>query len=468
MAKNRVKRRHSSLICLEIEAEKIVAARFEPATSTPSPLATAIVDRQGQTLAESLAKMREKLGCGGEAVCRVGLAADLFSFRSVLLPFADERKIAQVLPMELAERVPGEIDRLCLDGINVSVTPAGATVLAAMIERQELALVTKALAEVGWAAESLTIAGFDLAAALAAEACQDWLLVDDGASRATLFLARNRRIAAIRALPESVAAGGEEMAKVIRQTVLASGLSELLGAEIPFYYNGTAPPPAPLAPWTPRPCPQGVAAAGRDERLPAEQLRRLVAMAGRDRGEKDRFEFCKGPFRPRPTSWPTLPGRRRGLWALSLMLLAASLYLAFDFFGLMAERDQLRRQVAETFHQAAGAETRMVDPVAQLQVLIKDLQASGANGGGSGPAMVELLAEISLRIPAEVPVRLTRFSAEADMLLLKGVTGDFNSVETARAALEASPMFRGVTIAAANQEERSRQVAFELHLLLAR
>jgi len=466
MAKNRVKRRNSSLICLEIEAERIVAVRFEPAASGPSPLAVAIAERRGQTLAESLVKIGEKLG-GGAAVCRVGLAAEYFSFRSVLLPFADERKIAQVLPMELAERVPQEIDRLCLDFLTVSVGPSGATVLAAMIEREELSSLTTALAAVGWVAESLTLAGCDLAAALAASAGQDLLLVDGGGSRSTLFVVSNGTIAAVRALPESATGGGDEMAKTVRQTVLASGLSELLDTEIPLYYNGPAPLPANIAPWTPRPCPQAVVAVGREERLSEERLRRLTVMAGHDSGERDRFEFCKGQFSSRPAPWPAVLGRRRSLLALFLMLLAVCLYLAFDYAGLMVTRNQLRRQVAETFHQAVGAETRLVDPVAQLQVLVKELQVLGTSGG-SGPTMVELLAEISLRIPVRVPLRLTRFSAEPEVVLLKGVTGDFASVEMARAALEASPMFRGVTIAAANQEERGRQVTFELQLLPAR
>lgn len=444
----------------------MVAARFEPAASGLSLLTVAIADRRGQTLAESLARVRERLG-GGVAACRVGLAAEYFSLRSVLLPFADERKIAQVLPMELAERVPREIDHLCLDFLTVSVTPTGATVLAAMIEREELAQVTTALAEVGWAAESLTLAGFDLAAALAVSAGHDSLLFDAGGSRSTLFVVSNGKIAAIRTLPESATGGGEAMAKVVRQTVLASGLPELLDAEIPLFYNGPIPLPANIAPWTPRPCPQVVIAASRDKSVPEERLRRFTAMAERDSGEKDRLEFCKGQFSPRPESWPAWLGGRQGLWALALMLCAAGCYLAFDYARLMVARDQLRRQVAETFHQAVGDETRLVDPVAQLQVKVKELQDLGTSGG-SGPTMVELLAEISLRIPVQVPLRLTRFSAEAEMMLLKGVTGDFNSVETARAALEASPMFRGVTIAAANQEERGRQVAFELQLLPAR
>ena len=465
-------RGNSTLLCMEIAGDTVAAALFAPVVPQPRPLAAAVVARDGRPLSQCLAELRRRLGQGPVARCLVALGAETFSFRTVSLPFAEPRKIAMVLPMELAEQVPQAIDELLIDFTTTRAADSSAvTVLAALLPRLLLAELHAALAEVGWRPSSITVAGFDLARSLLARGESNFLLLDSEAGRFTLILAHQGRVAGIRPLfaGAALAAGAEaELTGEIRRTVLASPLGDPAFSGMSLLQNG----PCPLAaavPWQLRPCPAAAAPGEISGELGEARLRRLFAMAARPPREGQRLEFCRGEFAPRPSLWRGAGRRGWAVFAVALAALVAAGLFGYDYARLVAQRDDLQRRLAATFAETAPPGSRMVDPVRQLQVMIRELETAGARGGASGQAaVVDVLAEISLRIPAQLEVRVARFAADGEMYLLKGSTGDYNTVEAVRAALERSPLFAGVSIAAASREERGARVGFEMKLLPAR
>ena len=461
-------RGNSNLLCMEIAGDTVAAALFAPAAPQPRPLAAAVVARDGRPLSQCLAELRRRLGQAPVERCLVALGAERFSFRTVSLPFAEPRKIAMVLPMELSEQVPQAIDELLIDFTLAGAADPGVTVLAALLPRLLLAELHEALAEVGWRPSSITVAGFDLARSLLSRGERDFLLLDGEAGRFTLILAHEGRVAGIRPLfaGAALAAGAEaELTGEIRRTVLASPLADPAFSGMSLLHNGHCPLAA-AVPWHLRPCPAAAAPGEISGELGEARLRRLFAMAARPPREGQRLEFCRGEFAPRPSLWRG--GGRRGWAVLAMALVAAGLF-GYDYYRLVAQRDDLQRRLAATFAETAPPGSRMVDPVRQLQVMIRELETAGARGGASGQAaVVDVLAEISLRIPVQLEVRLARFAADGEMYLLKGSTGDYNTVEAVRAALERSPLFAGVSIAAASREERGARVGFEMKLLPAR
>jgi GspL periplasmic domain len=464
--------RKQPILCLEMHEETVTAALLRPTASGPELLKAINIERNGRSLGESLTELKGGLGVTTAMPCRVILGAEYCSFRTVSLPFTDAKKIAMVLPMELAEAVPVEIERLLIEAKPIASWAGGVKMLVALIERTLLSEVVAAHKERGLLVESMGIAGFDLAIALL-EAGHDSFLLLDGDRHLTLLVARGGEVVAIRSLaaaPPVNAGDNEDLDREIRQTILGCGLQELLTLNVDLYYHGSAPIPSALAPWPVHPYPHRAAPVNAGVQITAEQARRLIGVAERDRSASLHFEFCREEFDSRPSPWAAGRGRRRGLSAVALVLLAGGIFLAYDYFSLRAERDELRQRVAKTFSEAAPSGSRMVDPVAQLQVLIKELEGvqRPQGSGGAGPSVVDLLTEISLRVAPQVQVRLTRFSAEAELLLLRGVTADFNTVETMRSALQRSPLFAEVTISAATQEERGQRVNFELKLLPVR
>lgn len=464
--------RKQPILCLEIHEETVTAAFLRPTASGPELLKAINIERSGRSLGESLTELMGRLEVTTAMPCRVILGAEYCSFRTVSLPFTDARKIAMVLPMELAEEVPVEIERLLIEAKPIASSAGGVKMLVALIERTLLAEVVAAHKERGLRVESMGIAGFALATSLLQTGHDSFLLLD-GDRRLTLFLARGGEVVAIRPLAAApVGADGDNagLAKEIRQTILGCGLQELLTSPAVLYYHGPAPMPDAIVPWSVQPYPHRAALPKRGGQITAEQARRLMGVAGRDRSASRHFEFCKEEFDSRPSPWAAGRGRRRGLSAVALLLLVGGMFLAYEYFSLRAERDELRQRVAETFTEAAPSGSRMVDPVAQLQVMIKELEGVQRPQGslGARPSVVDLLTEISLRVPPQMSVRLTRFSAETELLLLRGVSGDFNTVETMRGALQQSPLFTEVTISAATQEERGQRVNFELKLLPVR
>ncbi len=463
----------SNLLCVEIVGETVAAALFASAATQPRPLAAAMVARDGRPLGQCLAELRRRLGEAPGERCLVALGAEHFSFRTVSLPFAEPRKVAMVLPMELAEQMPQPIDELLVESTPVGAADnSGVTVLAALLPRLLLTEIYAALAEVGWRPSSVTLAGFDLARSLLARGEEEFLLLDGEAGRFNLLLAHGGRVAGIRPLfsGAELAAGAEvELLDEIRRTVLADPRGGLALSGASLFHNGPCPVAVSAGPWHPRPCPIAAAPGEILGELGERRLRRLFAMATRPAREGQRLEFCRGEFAPRPALLRAAGQRGRAALAVALGLLVACGLFGYDYARLVAQRDDLQRRLAAAFAETAPAGSRMVDPVRQLQVMIRELEGAGARNGATGRAtVVEVLAEISLRIPAQLPVRVARFAAEGEMYVLKGSTADYNTVEAVRAALERSPLFSAVSIAAATQQERGQRVGFELKLLPAR
>jgi type II secretory pathway component PulL len=145
-------------------------------------------------------------------------------------------------------------------------------------------------------------------------------------------------------------------------------------------------------------------------------------------------------------------------------------YMAYDYSKLNAEQERLRQQISEVFKETLPEVTRIVNPVQQLQVKNNEIKATYRPGGVSGTeyTIIELLTELSARIPEKLSVKVVRMVADMDTIRLKAVTGDFNTVDNVQKELGKSRYFKDVTISSANQSIQGDKVNFELKLELAR
>lgn len=148
--------------------------------------------------------------------------------------------------------------------------------------------------------------------------------------------------------------------------------------------------------------------------------------------------------------------------------LFALLYFWADYARMAKKQDELTTSINSIFTATVPEVTKIVDPIQQLQVKIKEVGQASMNPDGNLPSstIVHLLAEISATIPAAIDVRLARFVVDDTGLRIKGTTDTFNSVNAIKTGLEQSTAFGSVEISSATLDAKTSKVRFELKLTM--
>jgi Tfp pilus assembly PilM family ATPase/Tfp pilus assembly protein PilN len=207
--------------------------------------------------------------------------------------------------------------------------------------------------------------------------------------------------------------------------------------------------------------------------FPAEdQVRYVVAFGAAARGlqrqavgvnlRRERFELHR--------DIQELRGRLIGLGVM-LMLVAGlgicSLYLNNRFKAQRYEQLQteIKRVFAETFPN-----TRIVQPTAQMRDKIREFEERlRAFGGASGAQLsgLQILREVSARIPASITVNVDNLTITTDTIDLSGTTTSYDDVVKLKTALEASSVFPRVQINNTKADADSK-IAFKLTITTAK
>ncbi|PIE71015.1 MAG: hypothetical protein CSA22_04610 [Deltaproteobacteria bacterium] len=188
-------------------------------------------------------------------------------------------------------------------------------------------------------------------------------------------------------------------------------------------------------------------------------------------------------LKPVPLRFLSTEGRVRklfeehpGQWVATLVL--AVLFLIVSGFHIWQEVGDLYQKEAALdaeiqslftgiFPEAAGVR----DPFKQadyVQVRLNEKRKQRADGeeGVVRPPAIELLAEISRRIPASVDVEISRLMLTERSLDLSGHTQTYGTVDELQNRLAESPLFADVVITSATNEP-SGGVRFKLKLSFA-
>jgi type II secretory pathway component PulL len=476
-----------ALFCLDIHKDIIAVVVVDGGSKITRVTGCGAVDTAGRSFAEAIDQIKEQTG-GAAGPCLVTFGAEFFSFRNISLPFSDRKKIEQALPFELVDHSPVDINSRLIDFIVAKTAPAGTEIVAAMIGREELAEYLAVLDSAGINPDSIGISGLSSALRIAEGVVENFLLIDIGTDWASLFIVRNRRVALIRSLSILPEAEGRTLVdsvfvQNIKQTMNASQLLDMEKSNFKVYLTGTESRLQGVAAALPpllegveidiyrqsvqplikiEPDIQSVYQPGLMDRI----LAHLVKSGKKTGG----FNFRKDDFRKKKSL-----REYRGLVlkvALPLAVVVASffVYAGYQYSTLSAEQERIRQQITEVFTETLPEVTRIVNPVQQLQVKNNEIRKTYSQGGagGSGYTIIEILTELSARIPADYSVKVVRLVADTDTVRLKAVTGDFNTVDNVQKDLEQSQYFSDVVISSANQAIQGDEVNFELKLDLAR
>ncbi|MBX3023830.1 pilus assembly protein PilM [bacterium] len=176
------------------------------------------------------------------------LPGDRVTWRTLFLPFRDQKKLSQTIPFELENSVPFGLDEVVVDYQVLQRDSAGSTVLAALVQRDDLEAHLKLLQESG--ADPKVVGIGPLAAlnvlSLVPDRPPTFAFVDFGVGTITVALYRERELVGLRTLARplpdaesngSGEAGADATIADLRWTLLALN-GAALDDELPCYVAG--------------------------------------------------------------------------------------------------------------------------------------------------------------------------------------------------------------------------------------
>jgi len=472
-----------TVFCLEIADDVVTGVLVAKRAKATVVVGCAQAEIHKIPLEDGVVQVCQQAGFSGGA-CHLALGAEFFSFRNLSFPFSDRKKITQTLPFELENLSASEGDDLLADFLISGTGPEGAQIVAATIEKEVLTDLLRALDKADVDPDTIEVAGVRIALRLADALAEDCVLLDIRDSLAELIIVSRGGIVLIRSLqldPKARENGRqfEELGRLVRQTLLVSRIVDLEKKEFTLCLIGDETEHAELAPQLS----SQLGVKVRNYQLSDQSLIKIdssvvrayrfrqmdlvLALALKLKAKNGTFNFRKDEFKKRKSTPELRTIFLRAGVPLAVTIALIVFYFGYDYKKLRDRHDATRQQVVQVFNETLPEVKRIVNPVQQLQVRINEIRKTySGRESGTGHTVIALLTEISARIPTSYHVVVKRMVADSDVVRIKAVTKDFNTVDNVQKELEKSSYFQSVTISAANQSPKKEEVSFELKLEL--
>ena len=430
------------------------------------------------------------------------------SYRNLQMPFKEPKKIRQTIAFELESMLPFPIEDLVVDFTIIDQSDQS-EILAASVSRRYISEYLTHLQTHGIDPEILDIRSVPVVLWLLRQAGipDNGLLLDIGLKKNTMVLYLNRRIVLIRtfalddcAIVRSVSNATDSdpvdspMAEQIEYciksfcTMVQNTLHafawqtkrEVQPERIFFTGNGALYPETGdlLKRFLDIPVEQ--INLSRDKRVRMDEniaqvwnpalMDGALAFALRDDRQGQGFNFRKDEFEVKKHYLGIKKEIRKVavFFILILSFLAADLYV--DYYFLKKRYKTMDQKITEVFRQTFPDVKRIVDPLQQMRVKIKEIKGStiSLTGINADQKVLDLLKDISHRVTKSLDVHVTRMVVDPDTVRISGRTDTFNTVDNIKSRLEPSAYFSAVTISSANLDRSGKQVQFEIKLQRAR
>lgn len=143
------------------------------------------------------------------AYCVCGLSAEMISYRNMLVPFSDKKKIRTILPYELEPMLPFPVDNMALDFevlpdsvLDINENRGQKEILAAAASGKDVSHILEGLARVGQDPEILSLSGYAACRCLSPEDNRgDIVFAERIQNYATLYILRESVVCFARNFP---------------------------------------------------------------------------------------------------------------------------------------------------------------------------------------------------------------------------------------------------------------------------
>ncbi len=155
---------------------------------------------------------------------------------------------------------------------------------------------------------------------------------------------------------------------------------------------------------------------------------------------------------------------------MGVVLLLGILAIGLDGYFTKKNLQRLNQQVTAVFTSTFPEVRRIVDPLQQMRVKIREEKQKISQMGVAerNVTMIDMLNDISRFIPSEIDVTLTGLSFGVDNMILSGHAGQFKMVDDIRAKLEKADWVDTSIISSANQDKSGQRVDFKIKLVFTK
>jgi len=428
--------------------------------------------------------------------CVMSISARQAFYRNLQMPFKDPRKIRKTIPYEIDSLLPFPIEELIVD-FSIIDRSDQTDILAVSLKKAVISEYLTKLQSIGLNPEILDIRSLSLVSwLLTCEGVPDHgILLDICQKRSTMVLYLKRRIVLIRtfaidwghvAVPpapektmEEIAPGLESLCKMVRNTIYAFGQQNhpVISPE-KIFFTGTGARQHKTGPLLSKflDLPSERINLVEDKRIRmdgdvaqswnAPLMDNALSLALRDSKRAQGFNFRRGEFEVKGKYRGIKKQLRKGGIFMVLILAFLALHLGIDYYFMEKRYRNLDQEIKGVFKQTFPDVKRIVDPLAQMKVKVNQVkgQAGTYPGIDGGRNVLDLLKDISKRIPKSVDIRITRMIIDPEMVRMSGRTSTFNAVENIKNSLKSSAFFDQVTISSANLDRKGKKVQFEIKL----
>ncbi|MBI9092438.1 MAG: PilN domain-containing protein [Desulfobacterium sp.] len=418
----------------------------------------------------------DELDCKEFSSVAVAIPSSSVSFRNITLPFRSPKKIRQVLGFELASHLPLADKAYVSDFTLPKRTGAGdfPPLLTASVPDESLGACFMTLATAGLKPSLITVQGYiAVDHLLGSDNGEDHTLwIDRAEDHTTLCLVIKGTIVQVRSLGANLSATA--LARAIHQTVQGENQRSQDGF-LPQRCTITSREADAEALCHPLEAALGYPVRCAETGDPDMDAHPINAMSAALAEVTSRpvFNFCQGDY-----SEDSILKR----YTANIVVLLIFVVMAFSAFLFKLHADisymennasALEQASIAVFKKSFPNVKRIVDPLMQMQIELKQLkETSGLSAEGSTPqgelrhGCVDILAELSKKIPASMDVETTRFILNPGRILLSGSTANFNDVDRIKGLLEGSDLFKQVEIQSAAADKTGKRVRFKFVITL--
>lgn len=437
-------------------------------------------------LAVALEAIVEKIDIAG-CVCVASFPASQAFYRNKRIPFTNKKKIVQILPYELEPTLPFPVEDLIIDfhTINISENTDYTDLIAVGIEKTVLENYIDTLASFKIKPEIITISGYYhvLCLTKSVNTPEKWLFADIEADKATIFAVASGRVFLIRSfpIPSNAASMVKSLGINIQRTtatfselfntdfipeeirVTGSGITGLnfekeLSALLEVPVNRTE---------LFREIDTGIENYSSSSFNPSK-LDNALALALNENKGIDRLNFHKGRFVVKEFFTRHKNSLIKTGILTGVVLALALLNFMLNFYFINKKIDHLNHQITGIFKTTFPEVTKIVDPLQQMKVKIKGAKKSAFFSSETTKQIrsIDVLNEMSKRIPDKVDVDFTRLVISHENVMISGITDTFNSADEIKSRIEESELFQKVIITSTSKEKSGNRIRFKLKVVL--